>query len=281
MKKQIPLFILFLLIVSHTYAQSLIVPKVLAFYTAKNDLAHISYVDEANQYFTSLTQTKKLDYTSTNNWEKMVIDTLSKYDVILFLDTRPEKPEQREAFRQYMEKGGGWMGFHFAAFSLHSSAYDNNWSWYHDTFLGSGEYKSNTWRPTKAFLERITKNKFTRSLPLLHAPANEWYSWKNDLTKNKDIQILYAIDPKSFPLGTGPKQHEIWTQGFYPIIWTSTKYNMIYSNIGHNDMDYEHQYSKDQTKSLSSTFSSKEYTRFIIRAINHLAREKRKRFNKE
>lgn len=266
--------------VSYCYGQSRMIPKVLAFYTAKNDPAHISYVEEANKYFSSLAQTKKLEYSSTDDWSKMRVDSLSKYDVVLFLDTRPEKTEQRQAFQKYMEQGGGWIGFHFAAFSLHRSAYDNNWSWYYDTFLGCGEYKSNTWRPTSALLKRITKNKLTQSLPLLHAPANEWYAWKNDLTKNKDIEILYAVDEKSFPLGTGPKEHEIWTQGFYPIIWTNTKYNMIYSNIGHNDMDYEHRYNKDQTKTLSSTFASKDYADFITHAIYYLAEQKRERFKR-
>lgn len=281
MKKEIFCIIIFLTLIcgiSHVHSQSRIIPKVLAFYCAKNDLAHISYVEETNKYFTSLAQTKKLEYTSTDNWSKMRLDTLSKYDVVLFLDTRAEKPEQRDAFQKYMEQGGGWIGFHFAAFSLHESSYDNNWSWYHDTFLGSGEYKSNTWRPTSALLKRITKNKFTGLGSLLHAPPNEWYAWKSDLIKNKDIQILYAIDEKSFPLGTGPKKYEIWSHGFYPIIWSNTKYNMIYSNIGHNDMDYEHLYDKNQIKTLSSTFASKDYADFINHAMYYLAEQKRERF---
>ena len=35
---------------------------------------------------------------------------MGRYDVVLFLDTRPEKAEQREAFAKYMEGGGAWMG---------------------------------------------------------------------------------------------------------------------------------------------------------------------------
>lgn len=281
MKKEIFYIIIFLTLIcgiSHVHAQSSIIPKVLAFYTAKNDLAHISFAEEANKYFTSQAQAKKLHYTHTDDWNKMTLDELSEYDVVLFLDTRPEQVEHRDAFKQYIEKGGGWIGFHFTAFSLHQSSYDDNWSWYHDTFLGSGEYKSNTWRPTSVVLRRITNNKFTESQPFLHTPPNEWYAWKNDLTKNKDISILYAIDEKSFPVGTGPKKHEIWTEGFYPIIWTNTKYNMIYSNIGHNDMDYEHHYNKEQVKPLSSTFASKDYSHFITKAIYYLAKEKRERF---
>ena len=58
--------------------------------------------------------------------------------VVLFLDTRPEDPAERDAFQHYMEHGGAWMGFHFSAFALTPSEYPQNWDWYHDKFLGSG-----------------------------------------------------------------------------------------------------------------------------------------------
>ena len=51
-----------------------------------------------------------------------------------------------------MEKGGAWMGFHFAGFALTPSAVPQNWDWYHNEFLGSGSYVGNTWRPTSAVL---------------------------------------------------------------------------------------------------------------------------------
>ena len=44
------------------------------------------------------------------------------------------------------------MGFHFAAFALNFSDIPQNWDWYHNEFLGCGDYKGNTWRPTSAIL---------------------------------------------------------------------------------------------------------------------------------
>lgn len=41
-----------------------------------------------------------------------------------------------------------------------------------------------------------------------------------DLRQNPDIDILLSIDSTSFPLGTGPKPHEIWHSGYYPVVWT-------------------------------------------------------------
>jgi hypothetical protein len=192
--------------------------------------------------------------------------------VVVFLDTRPEEPSQREAFRQYMENGGAWMGFHFSAFALTPSVYPQNWDWYHQVFLGSGEYKSNTWRPTPATLRVEVKNHpVTRHLPeKFRSAPNEWYRWTNDLRANPDLTILLAIDSSSFPLGTGPKPSEIWHSGYYPVVWTNRKFRMIYFNMGHNDIDYEHHTNKE----LSHTFDSATQNRMIINGLLWLGHKK-------
>ena len=120
--------------------------KVLAFYTGTNDLAHISFVEEANKWFPETGRRHGFTYESTSDWTKLNADVLSSYQVVLFLDTRPDDETERAAFRKYMEGGGAWMGFHFAGFALTPSKYPQNWDWYHDEFLGAGSYVSNTWR---------------------------------------------------------------------------------------------------------------------------------------
>ena len=97
--------------------------KVIAFFTGKNDQAHISFVREAHQWFPAMGVKYYFTYDSTSNWDNLNTTFLADYNVVLFLDTRPEKPAQREAFRQYMENGGAWMGFHFSAFALTPSQF--------------------------------------------------------------------------------------------------------------------------------------------------------------
>lgn len=241
--------------------------NVIAFYTGKDDLAHISFVQEANLWFPRMAETNAFTYRATTNWDELNTELLAHYQVVLFLDTRPEKPAQRAAFRKYMENGGAWMGFHFAAFALTPSGYPQNWDWYHNDFLGCGEYVSNTWRPTAAILRVEGKHPATRNLPATFSSApNEWYRWKNDLRKNPDIRVLLSIDPGSFPLGTGPKASEIWHGGDYPVVWTNVRYRMIYLNMGHNDMDYEHKY--DHTnRALSHTFENETQRRLMLDAL--------------
>jgi hypothetical protein len=246
--------------------------KVIGFFTAKNDQAHISFVHEANKWFYKAGAENKFHYDSTNNWNQLNDTTLSKYAVVIFLDTRPEVKEQRDAFERYMKNGGSWIGFHFAGFALTPSAYPQNWNWYHEEFLGSGQYKSNTWRPTSANL-KVEKKKHPamKGLPkIIKSSPCEWYRWERDLRQNKNIEILLSIDNSSFPLGTGPKPHEIWHSGYYPVMWTNKNYRMAYFNMGHNDIDYENKTNKE----LSRTFGNKVQDKLILNTLMWLGRKK-------
>jgi hypothetical protein len=239
--------------------------RAIAFYTGTSDLAHVSFVREANRWFPEVARAHNFSYESTTDWTNLNAGFLARYQVVLFLDTRPDDPAGRDAFRKYMETGGAWMGFHFAGFALTPSKYPQNWDWYHDEFLGAGSYVSNTWRPTSAVLRvEAPDHPVTKSLTgTFKSAPSEWYRWERDLRTNSDIQILLSIDPSSFPLGTGPKPHEIWHSGYYPVAWSNKRYRMVYMNMGHNDMDYENKTNKE----LSSTFSEAAQNALITNAL--------------
>jgi uncharacterized protein len=239
--------------------------KVLAFYTAKEDQAHISFVHEANTWFRETADKNHFSYDSTNDWSRLNADVLSQYQVVVFLDTRPDDSLQRLAFEKYMRGGGAWMGFHFAGFALTPSKYPQDWDWYHEQFLGAGQYVSNTWRPVPAILRVEDRNHpATKKMPVIFtSAASEWYRWKNDLRKNPAIDILLSIDSTSFPLGTGPKPHEIWHEGYYPVCWTNRNYRMIYFNFGHNDIDYE----GHTNATLSYTFANGMTRKLVLESL--------------
>ncbi|RAW00896.1 ThuA domain-containing protein [Pseudochryseolinea flava] len=271
MKTRLAYFLVVLFVSQAVAAQSKQSPKVIAFFTAKHDKAHISFVKEANDWFPSIAKEHGFQYDTTSNWKNLNDDFLKNYKAIIFLDTRPEDKLQREAFQRYIERGGGWMGFHFAAFALTPSTYNQDWDWYHNTFLGSGQYARNTWRPTSATL-RVENRKHPATKKLsstITASPNEWYAWEKDLRENRDITILLSVDPKSFPLGTGPKAHEIWHEGYFPVVWTNKRFKMIYINMGHNDMDYG-----GTNQALSSSFGSAEQNTLIIESVLWLISKK-------
>ena len=262
MHKKLVVFCLLFCCFTNASPQSNTAFKVIAFFTGENDQAHISFVEEANKWFPAMAAKYNFTYDTTTNWNNMNDGFLKQYQVVIFLDTRPDTPAQRAAFEKYMEHGGAWIGFHFAGFALTPSDFPQDWDWYHNHFLGAGSYVSNTWRPTSAILKvEDNSHPATKNLPkTFTSSASEWYRWENDLRKNTDIKILLSIDSTSFPLGTGPKLEEIWHSGYYPVVWTNKKYKMMYFNMGHNDIDYEHH----TNKTLSYSFNNKIQDKLIL-----------------
>ncbi|MER6240894.1 ThuA domain-containing protein [Streptomyces clavifer] len=234
--------------------------KVVAFYNGTWDAAHIDFVKEANAWFPRAAAENGFTYTATTDWQLLANGGVNDYQVVLFLDDAPKTAAQRSGFERYMRAGGGWMGFHSSAFTTDAGS----WPWYHHTFLGSGNFRSNTWGPTSAVLRTDDRtHPSTTGLPATFTSAvSEWYSWSGDLRANPDIRILASVDPTSFPLGTDPNQS--WYSGDYPLVWTNARYRMLYANFGHNAMDYA------SGTRLSSTFASPTQNRFLLDGLKWL-----------
>lgn len=236
----------------------------------EEDVAHRSFENEAQEWFQKKAKERGFEYVWTNNLKYINDAYLSRFDVVVFLNIRPENQDQRDAFKRYMDNGGAWMGFHFAGFAMSGSNTIQNWDWYHNTFLGSGEFEANTWKPTSAILKLEGRHPATKNIPRAFPSApNEWYKWKNDLTQNPDITILLSIDPKSFPLGNGTEEGEIWYTGYYPVVWTNKNYKMLYFNMGHNDIDYE----GGTYQTLSKTFGNEIQSQLVLDGLMWLAKK--------
>ena len=245
--------------------------RVLGFYTPyaqMGDAAHAAYALEANNWFRSVSTANGFIYDSTTNWGDLNATKLANYKVIMFLDNLPGDGNQRTALQTYVTNGGGWIGFHVSAFNQDPSA----WDWYFNQFLAMGSYKNNTWAPTTAILRvEDTTHAITRGFhKLFTGPVNEWYGWMNDLRQNTNIKILCSIDSTSYPLGTGTGSggaSEIWQKnsGYHPVIWTNKNYKMMYSNIGHDDVNYS------TRVGLTKTFTDTQYARLVLNAIQYCA----------
>lgn len=241
--------------------------NVVAFYSGNWDVAHISYVHEANKWFAEMAAQYGFKYDSTNNWNNLNEKFLSKYQIVMFLDNSPQTESQQQAFERYMKKGGGFIGYHVSAFNTDPE----KWPWYFNDFLGTGKFAGNTWKPTSANLKVEKKDHpSTKGLPeLFKSSPNEWYKWENDVSKNPDISVLMSIDPSSFPLGT--KQNEIWYSGYYPVVWTNKNYRMLYINMGHNDMIY------NPDRTVSYTFANDTQNQFLLNGLFWLGGKNQKR----
>jgi len=232
--------------------------KVLAFYSGSWDAAHIDFQKEARERFPQFGAQNGFTYEQTNNWDRLNSLTAAQAQVVMFLDDSPHSAAQRTGFQRYMENGGGFFGFHVAAYNDASG----NWPWFNQTFLGTGRFATNTWLPTAVTLKAENRShpSLVNTGATFRSSVSEWYSWQNDLRNNANIQVLASVDPSSFPVGTSQR----WTSGYYPIIWSNKNYKMIYANFGHNAMNY------DTNTRLSSTFESAAQNQFLMDALKWL-----------
>jgi len=201
--------------------------RVLAFYSTHEEADHVEFAKEALQFYGNLAKKDHFVFDSTTQWSDLNAATLGQYQVVLWLDASPVEKQQREAFQNYMEHGGAWMGFHAAGYNDGST----NWPWF-VKFLGAVFY-GNSWPPLPAqIIVEDSRNPVTRGLPAkFTSPANEWYSWWPNPRANKNIKVLLTLDPANYPLG----MKDTLSAGDIPVAWTNTRYRMIYMNMGHGD----------------------------------------------
>lgn len=202
--------------------------KVLAFYSTNVEPDHVQFAQDALKFFADLASRDNFAFDATSDWGKLNPATLKNYDMVVWLNDSPMKVEQRAAFERFAENGGAWLGFHFAGYNDEST----KWSWFVN-FIGGAVFYSNNWPPLPAKLVVDDRSHpVTAGLPEAYdSPANEWYVWKPSPRLNKDVRVLLTLDSSNYPLGF----KDVLESGDLPVVWTNTKYRMLYLNMGHGD----------------------------------------------
>lgn len=205
--------------------------KALVYYTTHAEEAHVKFAEQGVEFFKRLNYGKGFNLDITTSLQDYPYEKLKEYNIVVMLNVTPSATAEREAFRQYMENGGGWMGFHAAAYN------DKNtkWQWLVD-FLGGGVFYCNNWppQPVKLVMDNAT-HAVTKNLPLSFiAPESEWYQWNPSPRENKDVEVLLSISPDNYPLGI----KDVINFGDFPVVWTNKNYRMIYLNMGHGDDEF-------------------------------------------
>jgi type 1 glutamine amidotransferase len=200
--------------------------KVLAFYSKSVEPDHVEFASEAIAFFRNLTSGNGFVFDTISNMNYLTNPGLNDYSAIIMLNDFPHTQAERDAFQKYMENGGGWIGFHVAAYNDK----DTKWPWFID-FLGGGVFYRNNWPvlPAKLIIDDLN-HPVTKGLPVTFiSPLNEWYQWKPSPRERKNIKVLVTLSSDNYPLGL----KDIIPDGDLPVVWTNTDYRMIYLNMGH------------------------------------------------
>jgi uncharacterized protein len=160
------------------------------------------------------TTTDSLSFTKRN---------LKKYAAVIFLCPTGEVlgPNEEEAFKNYIQQGGGFVGIHSAT----DCEYD--WPWYNQ--LVGAWFKSH---PAQQEAKLIIVNKnhpSTAGMPDIWVRKDEWYNFR-DL--NPDVTVLIKIDESSYKGGENGSNHPMaWYHNF-------DGGRAFYTEMGHTDESY-------------------------------------------
>ena len=222
--------------------------KVLAFYSENAEPDHVQFARDALKFLDASAARENFIFDRTTKWEDLNDERLKNYQVIIWLNESPTRVEQRNAFERYIQRGGAWLGFHASAYNDK----DTNWPWFVD-FLGGAVFYINSWPPLPARLViDDPDHPVTARIPgSFESPANEWYIWKPSPRLNQNVRVLVTFSSSNYPIGL----KDVLTSGDLPVVWTNTKYKMLYMNMGHGD----------------KIFTSPTQNQLIDNAVNWLA----------
>lgn len=179
-----------------------------------------------------------------NRWSIVATDkggaftpsTLRKFDVVVWNNVSGDvlTVAQREAFKRYIERGGGFVG-------LHGSGGDpvSFWDWYVDALVGArfaGHPMNPQFQQARVRLT-VGANGIGSGLPTDWQMKDEWYSFKRSARDN-GATVIAVLDETSYsPRDMTGKDLRM---GDHPIVWTRCLENgrAFYSAIGHLPESY-------------------------------------------
>jgi type 1 glutamine amidotransferase len=203
--------------------------RALVFFALNVEADHMLFATDALRFFAEVADRHNFRVEATSNWADMNDDNLKQYKLVVWLNGAPPGAQQL-AFQRYMENGGAWLGFHVAAYTDRNS----RWEWFKQ-FIGGASFGVNNWPPLPAkVIVDDPESPVTRGIPKTFvAPINEWYSWRPSPRLDKNIHVLLTLDPAQYPLGIKglitDKDPDV------PVVWTNTRFRMLYMNMGHGD----------------------------------------------
>lgn len=161
---------------------------------------------------------------TSENAELFTANNLKQYAAVIFLCTTGDvlNDRQQQAFEQFIQAGGGFVGLHSAA----DTEYD--WPWFGE--LNGAYFKSHPKQQEAVFNITDPDNIATAHLPKVWKRFDELYNFKWIGT---DLHILITIDENSY---TGGANGE-----FHPMSWYHEfdGGRAFYTALGHDNKSYD------------------------------------------
>lgn len=157
-------------------------------------------IEEGAKEIKELASENNLEVLHSENAAYFQPDSLAKFEAILFLNTTGDilNEQQQEAFKQFIQNGGGFVGIHAAS----DTEYD--WSWYGQMV---GAYFQSHPEIQEATITVVDhEHPSTSFLPDKWVRTDEWYNFRDI---NPDINVLMNLEESTYEGGENGKDHPI------------------------------------------------------------------------
>jgi type 1 glutamine amidotransferase len=219
-------------------------PRVLV-YSKTNSFRHTEGIAAAHALFDEIADREGWAVFHTENSAVFDPELLSRFDVVVFASTTGDHASdaQDEAFRSWLEAGGGWVGIHAAGDGSHA-----DWRWYAENLM-TGTYLGHILGPQTQEARVVVEDPvhpITRGLPPEFRHEEEWYSWDRGAGE-AGFDVLLSVDESSYsPWIRGLGQEKDISMGEHPIVWSRCvgSGRAVYTAMGHWGAAYEKDYTK-------------------------------------
>lgn len=178
-------------------------------------------------------ETMLQELSESNGWEIEITDdasvftdnNLAQFQAVVWLNTTGDvlNDAQQDAFEDYIEAGGGYVGIHSAA----DTEYD--WPWYGDLV---GAYFLNHPEEQTANVDvEDGSHPSTSHLDDTWNHFDEWYNYQ--MNPRTNVNVVLSLDEDSYNPGSG-------AMGDHPISWYHNvgSGRSFYTGLGHGDATY-------------------------------------------
>ena len=160
---------------------------------------------------------------ATEDASRFTAQNLARYKAVVFLSTSGDilNDEQQEAFKEFIEKGGGLAAVHAGAAG--DVATEGGWPWYGEALCARFTNHSAIVQATVNVEDK--NNLSTAGLPEKWERKDEWYNFIN--SPRDKAHVLASLDETTYKGGTMGKDH--------PVAWYKAmgKGRIWYTALGH------------------------------------------------
>jgi len=206
-------------------------------FSKTNGYRHKAAIEAAKPTLEEMAEASGWSIFLTDNGAVFNEDQLRQFDVVVWNNVtgRVLNEEQRTAFENYIETGGGYVGIHGAGDDSH------HWDWYYDNILGAN-FSHHPMNPqlqeATMTLECDTVFAACDDLAEQWLHAEEWYIFYDNPRENGK-EILYTVDESTInPDGSMGFLNTDKNYGMgddHPIVWYDCvgSGRAFYSALGH------------------------------------------------